>query len=182
MARVDSEVSIVDSLVGVVERASQETLGALAGDVYAVVYDAAGRRVSLLREIEQAPPSAHADAYERAEYDRGRQREALLAALTATGNVLLPGLRGRLVRWWGGLVAAGRGLTAERVAELASDLSRDIIWYFIGPAGEEPEWLLFRPTGRPLPVRVEDLPREAQIAIGVISAGDEDGEADAAGK
>jgi hypothetical protein len=168
VVRFGDDVMVVDAVAGTAVAVTEEVASTLvdARDlVYAHGFTPEGADIGMAPRRSPASPGPDADEYELAEFGRARAGAELVDSASSGGEVPVPGTGGRLVQWWGGLVLVGGRFTPEMVADLATTMWRDVIWYFVGPEGEEPRWEVFRPVGRPLPVKVSDLPPAARAAI-----------------
>ncbi len=168
VVRFGDDVMVVDAVAGTAVAVTEEVASTLADAedlVYAHGFGPEGADIGMAPRRSPVSPGPDADEYELAEFERARAGAELVDSASSGGEVPVPGTGGRLVQWWGGLVLVGGRFTPEMVADLATTMWRDVIWYFVGPAGEEPRWEVFRPVGRPLPVKVSDLPPAARAAI-----------------
>jgi hypothetical protein len=166
-----SVLSISDPRAGTVNVpvAGPASAGAGSGRWYAVVFDGDRRWVPVrppaLSTKWRARTGWANGRYEAAERSQADRDEGLRQALAEHVEIPVPGRKARLRQWVGGLLLLGEVVTAEFAAELSEAVYRDIIALAVGPDTDQPRWWSFQPSGRPLPLKPEDLPPEARAAL-----------------
>lgn len=110
------------------------------------------------------------DGYDVAHRENSAREDGV--RLAAEQDRPLPGIPGRLKRWLGGLWLVDAMVSPETAADLAATLDREVMALAVGPTAEDRlRWWVFRPRGRPLPVKREDLPPEARAALAELEDG-----------
>jgi hypothetical protein len=195
LTRDGDEVSIVDvttRTLRVVPLAGVEAAGAGLGEVYALVFDRAGLWFPL--RAWAAPVTSEAgdtllgdsetgevkldetgsdvvsetsdDGYQKAADEQAVRIRELMDDLASHRDIRVWGMTGWLRQTFDAMLWLGGLVSAAKLAELAAVSKRDIVALTLGPkADNDPRWWRFRPSGRPLPVRIEDLPPDAQAAF-----------------
>jgi hypothetical protein len=132
------------------------------------VGDLVSDAVSEVTDLDEAD-----DRYDKLEREQGDRDGALREALARKRDVPVPGTNGWLRQTFSAMLWLGALGSAALIAELAAASRRDIIALAFGPqAQDDPRLWRFRPSGRPLPVRIEDLPPDAQAAFAELTGKD----------
>ncbi|MFD2420815.1 WXG100-like domain-containing protein [Amycolatopsis pigmentata] len=170
LVRSGNDLYLVDVPTRTVERMTLDDLrevGADSGPVYALVSDGEGGPLPIAPSRAPVAPGKDADSFDLLVYEDEKRKHGMRVAADNGEDIPLPGIGGRLTPWLGGLrLVASVVASPAFVAELSATLVRDVIALVIGPnADDPPRWLLFPPSGHPLPVKREDLPPDVQALL-----------------